>query len=395
MGTVAHRTTTIFIVALLTAGVVGLVGCSNSSGPSGEVDPDYLEPTSPENVVLNFGRAYVYLNLDEYLACLSDDFKFHFTEADQHDLPQLPPWFYKSDERQVHENMFGDEWNVESITLTLTVASVETIPGGDLRMLTGDVVVIRAETDLRVSLAGGTTYLATSPQEFYFRTVVDSEEREGRVLWEMFEWHDLEWTGQGNGREGTSWGVIKYCFLESLSEPSRRTSPAEVIDQLEAAYVAMDTLNYLDCLSGDFTFYPCEDDVHNPELDIPPEWYKPDERTMHENMFGEDGYVESISLELTNTEVVHDTGADPEDPLDDIYVHTEDVDLWVNTYGGMSYVVTAPSEFFLCVDPCETGPYGETMWEICTWYDLSDPGRGNVDDGREYTSWGGIKALYR
>ncbi|MCK4916564.1 MAG: hypothetical protein KAS89_10335, partial [Candidatus Eisenbacteria sp.] len=153
--------------------------------------------------------------------------------------------------------------------------------------------------------------------------------------------------------------------------------------------------NYLDCLSGDFTFYPCEDDVHNPELDIPPEWYKPDERTMHENMFGEDGYVESISLELTNTEVVHDTGADPEDPLDDIYVHTEDVDLWVNTYGGMSYVVTAPSEFFLCVDPCETGPYGETMWEICTWYDLSDPGRGNVDDGREYTSWGGIKALYR
>jgi hypothetical protein len=291
--------------------------------------------------------------------------------------------------------MFGDEWDVESITLTLTVAFVETIPGGDLHTPARDVVVIRAETDLRVSLAGGVTYLATSPQEFYFRTVPGSEEREGRVLWEMFEWHDLEYTGQSNGREGTSWGVIKYCFLEFLSETSRRTSPAEVIDQLEAAYVAMDTMNYLDCLSGDFIFYPCEDDVQNPDLEIPSEWYKPDERTMHGNMFDESSDVMSISLTLTTTEVVHDTGIDPQDPLDDIYVHTEDVELWVNLVTGTTYLATAPSEFHLRVDPDEEGPYGEAMWEVYEWYDLSDPGRGNVDDGRVYTSWGTIKALYR
>jgi hypothetical protein len=257
----------------------------------------------------------------------------------------------------------------------------------------GDVVVIVADTDLRIDLIGDITYIATSPQEFYFRTVRGSEEREGRALWEIFEWHDLDEHGDGARVEETGWGGIKYCFLEFLSETSRRTSPAEVIDQLEAAYVAMDTMNYLDCLSGDFIFYPCEDDVQNPDLEIPSEWYKPDERTMHENMFSEETNVESISLTLTTAEVVHDAG-DPEDPLDDTYVHTEDVVLWVNTYGGLSYVTTAPSEFLLRVDPCETGPYGETMWEVCTWYDLSDPGRGNGDDGREDTSWGSIKAMY-
>ena len=390
MGTVAHRTT-IFIVALLTAGVAGLVGCSNSSGPS---ESGYLEPTSPENVLANVQRAYTYLNLDEYLTCLSDDFKFHFTEADQQDLPELPPWFHKSDEQQVHENMFGDEWDVESITLTLTVASVETIPAAVGRDAARDVVVIRAETDLRVSLAGGTTYLATSPQEFYFRTVVDSEEREGRVLWEMFEWHDLEWTGQGNGREGTSWGVIKYCFLESLSEPSRRTSLAEVIDQLETAYVAMDTLSYLDCLSGDFIFYPCEDDVQNPDLEIPSEWYKPDERTMHGNMFDEASDVESITLTLTNISIEYDEGI-PEDPSDDIYIYVEDVDLRVNLYAGLTFLATSPSEFHLRVDQDEEGPYGETMWEVYKWYDLGGGGRGNVSGRVEEATWGSVKAMYR
>ena len=390
MGTVAHRTATIFIVALFTAGVVGLVGCSNSSGPS---ESGYLEPTSPENVLLNLQRAYIYRNLDEYLDCLSEDFKFHFTEADQHDVPQLPPWFYKSDEQQVHENMFGDEWNVESINLILTVASVETIPGGDLCMLTGDVVVIVADTDLRVSLAGGMTYLATSPQEFYFRTVTGSEEREGRVLWEMFEWHDLEERDDGARVEGAGWGTIKYYFLEFLSETSRRTSPAEVIDQLEAAYVAMDTVNYLDCLSGDFIFFPCEDDVHNPELDIPPEWYKPDERTMHENMFAEETNVESVTLTLTIASIEYDYGI-PDDPLDDTCVCIVHVDLRLSLITGDGFLATTPSEFHLRVDQDEEGPYGEIMWEVYLWFDLGGEGRGAVSGRVEDATWGSIKALY-
>ena len=347
-------------------------------------------------MLLNVVRAYGERDLDEYLDCMSEDFKFHFTEEDQQGWPELPPWFYKSDEQQVHENMFGDEGDVESISLVLVVASVEAIPAAVGRGAARDVVVIRADTDLRVNLIGGVTYMATNSQDFYFRTVLDWDGRDGRALWEMFEWHDLEEEWDDGARaEEAGWGGIKYFFLEFLSEPSRRTSPAEVIDQLEAAYVAMDTVDYLDCLSGDFIFFPCEDDVQNPELDIPSEWYKPDERTMHGNMFDESSDVMSISLTLTTTEVVHDTGIDPQDPLDDIYVHTEDVVLWVDLYGGLTFLATAPSRFHLRVDQDEEGPYGETMWEVYEWYDLADPGRGNVDDGREYTSWGGIKALYR
>ena len=379
--------TTIFITALLAAGVVGLIGCSNSSGPSGS---DYLTPSSPENVLLNLERAYGERDLDEYLDCMSEDFKFHFTEEDQQGWPQLPPWFYRSDEQQVHENMFGDEWNVESIDLTLTVASVETIPGGDVRM--DDDVVIHAEADLMVNL-GDLSYLATNSQDFYFRTVAGSREREGRVLWEMFEWHDLEDWENGSRVEESGWGGIKYCFLESLSQTARRTSPAEVIDQLQAAYVAMDTLNYLDCLSGDFIFFPSEVDQQNPQDPLPDQWYKFDERSMHENMFDEEGYVTSIQLTLTNLSIFWDD-QDPEDPLDDIYSHTEGVDLRVNVHGDHTYLATTPSAFILRVDQDEEGPYGEIMWEIYQWYNLDSERGGKGADGREDATWGGIKALF-
>jgi len=46
---------TILIAALLAAVVATLIGCSNSSGPS---ESQYLEPSSPENVLLNLERAY-------------------------------------------------------------------------------------------------------------------------------------------------------------------------------------------------------------------------------------------------------------------------------------------------------------------------------------------------
>ena len=344
--------------------------------------------------MLNLERAYGERDIGEYLDCLSDDFKFHFSEENQEDWPELPPWFYKSDEQQVHENMFGDEWNVETISLTLTVASVETIPGGDLRV-PGDVIVIRADTDLRVNFSGGDGYLATDREEFRFRTVPGSEEREGRVLWEMFEWHDLDDWDNGPRVEEAGWGGIKYCFLESLSETSRRTSPAEVIDQLEAAYNAMDVGDYLDCLSENFVFYPCEMDVQNPDLDIPSEWYRSMEQIIHFNMFDAASSVTSVQLTLTNTYVFWDE-QDPEDPLDDIYSHPEDVDLWVNLNDGyVSYLADAPQHYLLRVDPDEVGPYGELMWEIYEWYDLDGEGRGGGSDGRENDTWGGIKAMFR
>jgi hypothetical protein len=380
--TSARRIAPILAATLLVACALLLVGCSSSSGPT-ESD-GYLEPTSAANVYANFWRSYNERNVDEFLDCLSEDFRFYFTEEDQQGWPQLPPWFYRADERQVHENMFGDDWGVEFISLTLTTTSVETIPGAGVGRPTGDVVIIQADCDLRL-VRGDWTYLATDPQEFRFRM----EESGGRARWEMFEWYDMECAC---GRvEAAGWGGIKYSFLEELSQQARRTSPAEVIDQLEAAYIAMDLEDYLDCLSEDFIFYPAEDDVHDPNGNIPPEWYKATEDTIHTNMFDPQSNVSSISLVLTNTYVDHDPG-DPQDPLDDVYVHREDVDLRVLVEGWFTYLATAPSEFHLRVDPDEEGPYGEVMWEVYEWYD--DPIHGGTQ-GREDATWGGIKWLYR
>lgn len=392
MRTMHHRAI-ILMTATLFACVALLGGCSNSSTGPG-LPEDYPEATSPQEVLQNFTRAYVWRDIDEFLACLSSDFKFYFTEDDQQQWPQLPPWFYKSDEQQVHENMFGDDWGVESITLNLVPVSVETIPGENTSRLNGDVVVMLVDADFRVNKAGGITYLACTPQEFRFREVAGSRDRDETPLWEMFEWHDKEDRGTGSGREEAGWGGIKFTFLESLSEQPHRTSPADVIDQLEAAYIARDLESYMDCLSDSFIFYPTEEDVQDPSNDIPAEWYRSTERTIHENMFGGSSNVESITLTLTNDEIFWDE-QDPSDPLDDIYSHTEDVDLRVNIVEGVTYLATEPSMYLLRVDPDEVGPYDELMWEIFEWHELSNWKRGNESERAEDTSWGGIKALYR
>ena len=170
-----------------------------------------------------------------------------------------------------------------------------------------------------------------------------------------------------------------------------RTSPENVMYNLELAYEEMNAEEYLDCLSVDFIFYPDENDVQNPDLEIPAEWYKTDEADLHENMFGDGSDVESISLILTEIDVQYEEG-NPQDPLDDIYVYTEGVDLRVNLYGGLTYLATENSEFWMRVDTDQQGSGGELFWEIYRWYELGGR-RGSGD--REDVTWGAIKAVYR
>jgi hypothetical protein len=376
-------------VAALLLSALLLAGCSDSAGPSVS---GYHDATSPDEVLSNFGRAYNEQNVDEYVACLSEDFKFHFAESDLQDPNfDLPPWFYRADEQQVHENMFSDESNVAFTDLTLTPTSVETIPGVDAGRRTDDVVVIEAETELRVGLVGDVTLLVDGPQEFRFRVAAGDGRGDGRSQWKLFEWHELDERSPDPTSEYASWGLIKALYLDELSQQARRASPTEVIDQLRLAYVTMDLQNYLDCLSEDFIFYPAENDVHDPQNPLPPQWYKTDETQIHANMFDPQGNVDGILLTLTNTSVEHEPG-DPQDPLDDVYVHREDVDLRVYVDGWFTYLATAPSKFHIRVDQDEEGPYGEVMWEIYEWYD--DPIR-SAADGREESSWGRVKSMYK
>ncbi len=176
-----------------------------------------------------------------------------------------------------------------------------------------------------------------------------------------------------------------------------RTSPENVLYNLELAYEEMDLEEYLDCLSVDFEFFPCQDDVNNPDLNIPAVWWKVHEQEMHENMFADSSDVESITLTLTVASIVPDGGI-PDDPLDDTCVCMVDVDLRVTLITGDGFLATAPSEFRMRIDVDQPNPVpdpdDELWWEICHWYDLGGGGRGNVSGRVEDATWGSIKALY-
>jgi len=176
-----------------------------------------------------------------------------------------------------------------------------------------------------------------------------------------------------------------------------RTSPEKVLYNLELAYEEMDLDEYLDCLSEDFEFFPNEDDVNDPELDIPAVWWKVDEAAMHENMFADSSDVESITLTLTTVSIEYDYGI-PEDPLDDTCVCMVEVDLRVDLYGNTTFLVTAPSEFRMRIDIDQPNPIPDPddalWWEICYWYDLGDSQRGTVAGRTEERTWGRVKAMY-
>jgi len=157
-----------------------------------------------------------------------------------------------------------------------------------------------------------------------------------------------------------------------------RLTPEDVLHNLETAYIWMNPGEYLDCLSEDFEFYPNEDDVNNPDLDIDPIWWKTDEQEMHQNMFAHDSDVASITLTLTISTLVHDEGV-PEDPLDDTWICTVDVDLRVNLVTGTTYLATAPSEFHMRIDTDQWGPNDELLCEIIFWYDLGETSRSGGD----------------
>ena len=179
-----------------------------------------------------------------------------------------------------------------------------------------------------------------------------------------------------------------------------RLMPEDVIHNLKTAYVYKNADEYLDCLSEDFIFFPSEADLQDPNNTMPDEWYKSDERTMHNAMFTGDDAVESITLTLTDITIEYDEG-DPGDPLDDIYIYVEGVDLMVNLYGDQSYLATAPSEYWFRVDTDQSGEDGEIWWEIYMWFDLDPaPPGGRGDDARqdpkvERVSLGQFKNMFR
>ena len=176
-----------------------------------------------------------------------------------------------------------------------------------------------------------------------------------------------------------------------------RLTPEDVLHNLRTAYIWKNAGEYLDCLSEDFEFFPNEDDVNNPELDIPPVWWKIDEEFIHESMFAHGSDVESITLTLTIASIVYDYGL-PEDPLDDTCICIVEVDLRVNLFGDTTFLATAPSEFRMRIDIDQPNPIPDPddvlWWEIYYWFDLVERGGSREDPNVERVSLSELKSLF-
>ncbi|MBD3348322.1 MAG: hypothetical protein GF400_03880 [Candidatus Eisenbacteria bacterium] len=176
-----------------------------------------------------------------------------------------------------------------------------------------------------------------------------------------------------------------------------RTTPSNVVHNLQSAYKDKNLEEYLDCLAEDFEFFLNPDDV-TPGSGLPESWGKSEESNIHEAMFSEVDTigVDRIELTLTNLEISFDPGELPEDPSDDRYTHKEETDLRV-TVGDLTLLANADQEFVFQIDPNETGPDGETLWEIIEWWDLEeDPGgRAPADGNADRVSVSELKAMFR
>ena len=210
------------VSALLVLLISALTGCWNPFAPEkgNNDDPlpdvEYKLRTRPENVIHNLNTSYVRMDADEYLDCLAEQFIFFLNPDDLTEFPELPEYWDKIEEEQIHRNMFGEGTDVEGITLVFTHDTAvweQGDPGDPL----DDTWTFREDIDLRVQLPPDLTLHAEAPAEFLFRVDPDEVGPEGEILWEILKQWDIsddKRTGPGGPDRRLSLTQLKAMFRE-------------------------------------------------------------------------------------------------------------------------------------------------------------------------------------
>ena len=214
---------------LLAVLVLTVSGCWNPFAPDPVPPvpippPEFRDRLTPEDVLHNLETAYVYKDLDQYLDCLSEDFEFYPDEDDVND-PQnpVPPVWWKIDETIMHTNMFAEDSDVDNITLTLTITSIDYFPGVDPEDPLDDTCECIVDVDLRVNLTNGNGFYASTPSQFDMRIDIDQPnavpDPDDVLWWEINYWYDLGDRGGSRGDtsseeniEHISVGMLKNLF---------------------------------------------------------------------------------------------------------------------------------------------------------------------------------------
>ena len=213
---VPWRVIAVAIVAVL---VLPLSGCWNPfAPPSGDthdpVDEGFRERTSAANVIHNLIYAHETMDAEHYLDCLAEEFLFVLYPPDVLDDPTLPPDWDKAEEVNIAEGMFGEDTDIDYITLTLTKhGDVIEIPGPT----PSDPVSFQYEhdTDLRVYIDDNQLW-ANAGARFLFSVDPNETASNGADLWEIVTWHDIVFSGRsphdpGDGEE-ISFGRLKARY---------------------------------------------------------------------------------------------------------------------------------------------------------------------------------------
>jgi hypothetical protein len=120
----------VLMVAVMMFGAV--FGCSPSSDTGGPPDVD-VDRTDPDKLMLFFARAYREEDLDDYDEALDESFLFQFTKevATELGLPELEPWWGKTEDLGSTLNMFESP-NMTGITFTYETVG-EWVPTVEVR----------------------------------------------------------------------------------------------------------------------------------------------------------------------------------------------------------------------------------------------------------------------
>ena len=179
--------------------------CSN---PTGIVTPVEPYPTAA-SVVDSLLSAYNAMDVESYLACFRDDFRYHFllSEWGQHWTEPWPEgWWGLVAEAAFHEVMFDQDIIVE---LTLS-GTQESEWSGDT---TGASMSLPRTFDLKI-YTDSTGYRATGSALFICR-------QDSLDAWYVWQWWDISQTCEGlfDGLpmplEANTWSYIKYFFGNS------------------------------------------------------------------------------------------------------------------------------------------------------------------------------------
>ncbi len=173
-----------------------------------------------------------------------------------------------------------------------------------------------------------------------------------------------------------------------------RTTCPNVIHNLIRSYQEMEADEYDLLFADGFEFWLNPGDLNDPENPLPASWGRTEDSEITHNMLDDGTDVITITLTLTQIgSEVEIPGPLPGDPSTWEYVYG--VDLFVYLPADLTLWANAASRYTFAVDPNETGPNGETLWEVTKWEDI-DLSLRPLDPG-DFTpvSMTELKAMFR